>query len=189
MVGTLRFAYPTILHFDILLRCTAIDYLLGKLVGALVRRPVEAPQTRFAETGIFTSHFNADLGRRDCAAKTYRFSFPPHQPHLRAIPPHRHDTWSAGSGGREAPARERHCRAAPSLSWGCERSIRGVIAYGKTVWFWQPWLVSSWRRLIESHRVRSVRFPAPSHHGGASEQVQLGRVAPRERAGMSASLT
>jgi hypothetical protein len=173
MVGTLRFAYPTILHFDILLRCTAIDYLLGKLVGALVRRPVEAPQTRFAETGI--------------TRQTYRFSFPHISPIFapsRLIEEGRteegrtrpHDTWSAGSGGREAPARERHCRAAPSLSWGCERSIRGVIAYGKTVWFRQPWLVSSWRRPIESDRVRSVRFPAPSHHGGTSEQVQLGLV-------------
>jgi hypothetical protein len=36
----------------------------------------------------------------------------------------RHDTWSAGCGGRDGVARARHCRAASSWSWGCERSIR-----------------------------------------------------------------
>ena len=40
-----------------------------------------------------------------------------------------------------------------ALSWGCERSIRAgraaQFAYGKSVWFWHPWLVSNWRRLIE----------------------------------------
>ena len=36
----------------------------------------------------------------------------------------RHDTWSAGCGGRDGVARARHCRAVSSLSWGCERLIR-----------------------------------------------------------------
>jgi hypothetical protein len=36
----------------------------------------------------------------------------------------RHDTWSAGCGGRDGIARARHCRAASSWSWGCERLIR-----------------------------------------------------------------
>jgi hypothetical protein len=34
-----------------------------------------------------------------------------------------------------------------ALSWGCERLIRArraaQFAYGKSVWFWHPWLVSS----------------------------------------------
>ena len=57
------------------------------------------------------------MGRPDCAAKIFRFSFPPNQLHLRASRlieegrTRRHDTWSAGSGGREAPARARYCRA------------------------------------------------------------------------------
>jgi hypothetical protein len=78
----------------------------------------------------FHEPFQHDLGRPDCAAKINHFSFPPNQLHLRAIPPHeegrtrRHDTWSAGCGGRDSVARARHCRAASSWSWGCERSIR-----------------------------------------------------------------
>ena len=57
------------------------------------------------------------MDRPDCAAKIFRFSFPPNQLHLRASRlieegrTRRHDTWRAGSGGREAPARARHCRA------------------------------------------------------------------------------
>ena len=50
-----------------------------------------------------------------------------------------------------------------ALSWGCERSVRAgraaYFAYGKSVWFWHPWLVSSWRRLFESNRVRSAANP------------------------------
>jgi hypothetical protein len=109
-----------------------------------------------ARKGEFHQPIQRDLGRPDCASKIIRFSFPPNQSHLRAIPPHeegrtrRHDTWSAGCGGRDGVARARHCRAASSLSWGCERSIRAgraaQFAYGKSVWFWHPWLVSSWRR-------------------------------------------
>ena len=41
-----------------------------------------------------------------------------------------------------------------ALSWGCERSIRAgraaQFAYGKSVWFWHPWLVSNRRRFSRS---------------------------------------
>jgi hypothetical protein len=130
-------------------------------------------------------------------------------------------------------------------SWGCERSIRAgraaQFAYGKSVWFWHPWLVSSWRRSIEiqpgsinrqsgsdggkrnsspgrarhkpsnqgrpdalrwtcmlvcallctiahgtagAARTRSSLRPLIAER--ASGEVQLGRVAPRERTGISA---
>jgi hypothetical protein len=39
-------------------------------------------------------------------------------------------------------------------------------AYGKSVWFWHPWLVSSWRRLIESNRVRWAANPAATEARG-----------------------
>ncbi|WP_249791303.1 hypothetical protein [Bradyrhizobium sp. SRL28] len=55
-------------------------------------------------------------------------------------------------------------------SWGCERLIRArraaQFAYGKSVWFWHPWLVSSWRRLIESNRVRWAVNPAATEARG-----------------------
>ena len=55
-------------------------------------------------------------------------------------------------------------------SWGCERSIRAgraaQFAYGKSVWFWHPWLVSSWRRLFESNRVRGAVNPAATEARG-----------------------
>ena len=78
--------------------------------GAVAAKPA-APNNEFHQP------IQRDLGRPDRAAKIFRFAFPPNQLHLHAIPPHeegrtrRHDTWGAGCGGREAPARARHCRA------------------------------------------------------------------------------
>ena len=44
--------------------------------------------------------------------------------------------------------------------------MNGAVAYGKTVWSWHPWLVSSWRRLTEPSRVRSaVNSPAMEAKG------------------------
>ena len=40
------------------------------------------------------------------------------------------------------------------------------FAYGKSVWFWHPWLVSSCRRLFESNRVRSTANPAATEARG-----------------------
>ena len=57
-----------------------------------------------------------------------------------------------------------------ALSWGCERLIRAgraaQFAYGKSVWFWHPWLVSSWRRLFEPNRVRSTVNPPATEAKG-----------------------
>jgi len=62
----------------------------------------------------------------------------------------RHDTWSAGCGGREGVARVRCCRAASGFVLGLwaidPRRTSGVVAYGKSAWFWHPWLVSNRRR-------------------------------------------
>ena len=76
----------------------------------------------------------------------------------------RHDTWSAGCGGRDGVARGGIAGRSQASSWGCERLIRAgraaQFAYGKSVWFWHPWLVSSWRRLFEPNRVRWAANPA-----------------------------
>src|SRR6476660_9139002 len=53
------------------------------------------------------------------------------------------------------------------------RSVQttGAEAYGKAVWFWHPWLVSSWRRLFESNRVRPAVNPAAMEAKGIRLQV------------------
>ena len=66
----------------------------------------------------FTSHFKViwvvQIGRGKYSA----FPLSANRFHTHAIPPHeegrtrRHDTWSAGCGGRDGVARARHCRAA-----------------------------------------------------------------------------
>jgi hypothetical protein len=50
----------------------------------------------------------------------------------------------------------------------------GAEAYGKAVWFWHPWLVSSWRRLFESNRVRSAVNPAAMEARGIRLQGERG---------------
>jgi hypothetical protein len=65
-----------------------------------------------------------------------------------------------------------------ALSWDCERLIRAgraaQFAYGKTVWSWHPWLVSSWRRLIESNRVRPAANPSATEAKGIRLRGELG---------------
>jgi hypothetical protein len=50
----------------------------------------------------------------------------------------------------------------------------GAEAYGKAVWFWHPWLVSSWRRLFESNRVRPAVNPAAMEARGIRLQGERG---------------
>jgi hypothetical protein len=67
------------------------------------------------------------------------------------------DAAASGAGGvRRAVIRERTRRAGERRLNAFARSLVGgtgwpnglaeEAAYGKTVWFWHPWLVSSWRR-------------------------------------------
>ena len=51
-----------------------------------------------------------------------------------------------------------------------EHSVQttGAEAYGKAVWFCHPWLVSSWRRLFESNRVRAAVNPAAMEAKGST---------------------
>ena len=50
----------------------------------------------------------------------------------------------------------------------------GAEAYGKTVWFWHPWLVSNWRRLFEPNRVRPAVNPAAMEAKGIRLQGEHG---------------
>ena len=91
--------------------------------GRTVSLP-KTPQNPLRQRTNFSSRIQRDLGRPDCAVKTYRFSFSANQPPLRASRlieegrTRRHDTWSAGCGGREALARARHCRAVSGFVLG-----------------------------------------------------------------------
>ena len=125
----------------------------------------------------FHQPFQRDLGRPDCAAKINRFAFPPNQLHLRAIPPHRRGTYASSRYVECGERWTRGARAREVLQGGLrlrlgarEQSIRAgraaQFAYGKSVWFWHPWLVSSWRRLNESNRVRSAANPAATEAKG-----------------------
>ena len=75
------------------------------------------------------------------------------------------ERWTRGARAREAlqgglrfrlGAREQSIRAGRAAQF----------AYGKSVWFWHPWLVSSWRRPIESNRVRWAVNPAATEARG-----------------------
>jgi hypothetical protein len=84
--------------------------------GSMTARPANAnaAPTRAAPKNEFRELFQRDLGRPDCAAKIFRFAFPPSQLHLRAIPPHRRgayassryvecgERWTRGARAREA---------------------------------------------------------------------------------------
>jgi hypothetical protein len=120
---------------------SASSRLRGNLGNAVVRSPIEGialalagrptvksssvscarrpgsltqPMKSAAPKNEFHQPIQRDLGRPDCAAKINRFSFPPNQPHLRAIPPHRRGAyassryvecglrWTRGARAREA---------------------------------------------------------------------------------------
>ena len=79
-------------------------------------------------------------------------------------------------GVRRAVIRERTSRADERRLNAFARSLAGgtgwpdglaeEAAYGKTVWFWHPWLVSSWRRFAKLNRaMRAVNSPAMEARG------------------------
>jgi hypothetical protein len=54
------------------------------------------------------------------------------------------------------------------------RRMNGAIAYGKTVWFWHPWLVSSCRWRIRSNRIDCAIKPAAMEARGIRLQGEHG---------------
>ena len=64
---------------------------------------------------------------------------------------------------------ERRLTPPPKLrpvTHGWSNGLVKEAAYGKSVWFWHPWLVSSWRRLFEPNRVRWAVNPAATEARG-----------------------
>ena len=54
------------------------------------------------------------------------------------------------------------------------RTMNGAIAYGKTVWFWHPWLVSSRRWRNRSNRIGLAIKPAAMEARGIRLQGEHG---------------
>ena len=113
-----------------------------------------------AHKNEFHPPFQRDLGRPDCAAKIYPLLISPKSASIFA--PSRlmkRGVRVVTIRGVRVAVDAMALRArgiagrSQALSWGCERLIRAgraaLFAYGKSVWFWHPWLVSSWRRLFE----------------------------------------
>src|SRR5882672_11164150 len=69
-----------------------IDERFGPRSHGLASKNSAKPAARKIE---FHQLFQRDLGRPDCAAKIFRFAFPPNQLHLRAIPPHRRGAYAS----------------------------------------------------------------------------------------------
>ena len=84
------------------------------------RRKPAAPKNEFRQP------FQRDLGRPDCAAKIYRFSFPPNQLHLRAIPPHRRGAYASSRYVECGERWTRGARAREVLQGGLRLGLRAV---------------------------------------------------------------
>ena len=110
------------------------DCLSGKSVSVSIHgRTVSLPKTPpkpLREKSNFISRFNVIWAVQFAHRKYSAFHL------LRTVPFSRHPASSKRGvrvvtirgvrvcGGRDGVARARHCRAASSLSWGCERLIR-----------------------------------------------------------------
>ena len=73
-------------------RTGQINERFGPGPHGLASKNTAKPAARKIE---FRQSIQRDLGRPDCASKIFRFSFPPNQLHLRAIPPHRRGAYAS----------------------------------------------------------------------------------------------
>ena len=102
------------------------------------------------------------------AAKIYFFSPPPNHPYksARSGPPRgayrdRHGRGSECGGRGSARCAERIAGRALACERSAARQTNGAEAYGKSVWFWRPWLASSRRRFAKPDRaMQTVNSPA-----------------------------
>jgi hypothetical protein len=139
----------------------------------------------------FLQQLQADLPRPASTAKIFRFVKDPNHPYNSCHPVLRRGALAivtnvgTGCGGRgsvgarsvsRAGFRERARRADERRLNAFARSLAGgtgwlnglveEAAYGKTVWSWHPWLVSSWRRLATPNRVmRAINSSATEARG------------------------
>jgi hypothetical protein len=139
----------------------------------------------------FLPQLQADLPCPASAAKIFRFVTDPNHPYNSCHPVLRRGALAivtnvgTGCGGRgsvgassvsRAGFRERARRADERRLNAFARSLAGgtgwlnglveEAAYGKTVWSWHPWLVSSWRRLATPNRVmRAINSSATEARG------------------------
>jgi hypothetical protein len=115
---------------------------------------------RWAQNRFFLK--DRDLPGPASLAKIYCFARDPNHPYNSRHPVPLEGRWpSSRTLGRVA------VDVAASGAWSCsqggpwpvsERNVRttGEAAYGKAVWFWHPWLVSSRRRKRRPNRVSTI---------------------------------
>jgi hypothetical protein len=139
----------------------------------------------------FLQQLQADLPRPASTAKIFCFVTDPNHPYNSCHPVLRRGALAivtnvgTGCGGRgsvgassvsRAGFRERTRRADERRLNAFARSLAGgtgwlnglaeEAAYGKTVWSWHPWLVSSWRRFATPNRVmRAINSSATEARG------------------------
>ncbi len=73
----------------------------------------------------------------------------------------RHERWAGAAVDAKAPGARCGSQGGFSRERSVARRTNGAVAYGKTVWSWHPWLVSSRRRFAELNRaMRAANSPA-----------------------------
>ena len=147
----------------------------------------------------FLQHLQADLPRPASPAKIFRFVSTANHPYNARHPVPEEGRWpssrtlgrvavdaaASGAGGvRRAVIRERTRRADERRLNAFARSLVGgtgwpnglaeEAAYGKTVWFWHPWLVSSWRRFAAPNRVMQAVNSSATEARGIRLRGELG---------------
>jgi len=80
----------------------------------------------------------------------------------------------AGCGGRGSVGAEVWMQGEATREHFTSRKTYGAEAYGKTVWFWHPWLVSSCRWRIRSNRIGWAIEPAAMEARGIRLQGEHG---------------
>jgi hypothetical protein len=121
--------------------------------------------TRFAPSSPFRKN-NVLLARPKSA-----LSIPPSHP-SRGADRDRHGR-GVGCGGRGSVRRVKMFAGRLFVSGHGAQDV-GAEAYGKTVWFWHPWLVSSCRWRMRSNRIACAIKPAAMEARGIRLQGELG---------------
>jgi hypothetical protein len=144
------------------------------------RSKIAGAKGDFLERSIFASNFKVICPVQSRPQKYTSSPLPQITLTHPAIPSRLEGRWpSSRTLGRvavDAAALGAWCCSQGGLSSVSEHSVQttGAEAYGKAVWFWHPWLVSSWRRLFESNRVRPAVNPAAMEAKGIRLQGERG---------------
>src|SRR5258705_12475479 len=123
--------------------------------------------TGFARGGKVLQSFQADLPGPVLREKRILFSHDANQSYKSRHPGPQEGRIAIvtnvgpGCGGRESAGRVMRIAGRVSRERFRACQTNGAVAYGKTVWSWHPWLVSSRRRFAKLNRaMRAANSPA-----------------------------